>query len=951
MKILLCLILSLVLSGISFSQVPTATQPDERIASYRLRREMKESSLVKNIKFRNVGPVVMSGRVTDLDINPLDPAEFYVAYASGGLWHTTNNGITFTSVFDNQAVMTLGDIAVDWKENIIWAGTGENNSSRSSYSGTGIYKSTDHGKTWEHMGLTDTHHTGRIILHPENPDILWVAAIGHLYSPNPERGVYKSLDGGKTWEKTLYIDENTGVIDLTIDPLNHDILYACTWTRTRRAWNLTESGEGSGIYKSIDGGINWEKISGGNSGFPEGEGTGRIGLDIFPGNSNILYAFLDNNFHREKEEEKKDKLTKDDLRAMSKEDFLNLPEDKIADFLKENDFPINYTVKTVIEMVRNDEIKPRALAVYLEDENSLLFDTPIIGAELYRSDDGGETWRKTHENALEGLVYTYGYYFGEVRVSPFNADEVYLLGVPLIMSKDGGKSFEALSSENLHADHHALWINPSREGHLIDGNDGGVNISYDKGKTWYKANVPPVGQFYSVNFDNAEPYNVYGGLQDNGVWYGPSTYDPGNAWHQRGRDDYKSIGGGDGMQVEVDLRDNETVYSGSQFGFYYRYNKKTGERTPIKPKHKLGERPLRFNWETPIHLSRHNQDILYYGANRLFRSLNQGEDLEPISGDLTNGGKKGNVSYGTLTSIHESPIKFGLIYTGSDDGLVHITKDGGNTWTNISEGLPEKMWISQVYASHHKEGRVYVSMNGYRWDHFEAYVFLSEDYGQTWKNISQGLPAEPVNVIKEDPHKENMIYVGTDHSVYFSTNAGENYMIFSSGLRDAPVHDLAIHPEEKDLIVGTHGRSVFIADLEEIYALDSIKEKTLYLFDIKKIKSSAQWGRKWNDYYPAMEPETEIAWYSKHEGKVKIEILTEKGQLLKLIESRSDKGLNYKTYNLDIDGTLLKAAQKKNEDLKDIKAADNGVVYLKKGKYILKISDGKAEAQAMMVIE
>ncbi|MCF8381603.1 MAG: hypothetical protein K9H49_18665 [Bacteroidales bacterium] len=947
---LLLLISSITIA--SFSQVPPATPADARIKSFETRKSLKENSLVRDVEFRNVGPVNMSGRIVDVDVNEADPSEFYAAYASGGLFYTRNNGTTFEPVFDNQEVLTIGDIAVDWNNGTLWVGTGENNSSRSSYSGTGIFKSLDHGKNWKNMGLPESHHISRIIIHPENPDIVWVAVIGHLYSPNEERGLYKTTDGGQSWSKTLSIDENTGVIDLVIDPVNPDILYAAAWERERRAWNFSEGGKGSGIYKSIDGGNEWTKISGNKSGFPEGEGIGRIGLAIFPGNSDILYAFLDNQTHKEKTKEgKTEALSKEDLKEMSSEAFLAFDEKKIINFLKENRFPAKYDIKTVKEMVKAGKIKPAALAEYLEDENSLMFDTPIIGAELYKSEDGGKSWKKTHENTIEGVIYTYGYYFGNIRVAPKTADEIYLLGVPLLFSEDGGKTFKALSSENMHSDHHALWINPNREGHLINGNDGGLNISYDKGETWIKANVPSVGQFYSVNYDLSEPYNVYGGLQDNGVWFGPSTYNPENAWHHRGRDPYKAIGGGDGMMVEVDWRDNVTLYSGSQFGSYYRYNSTTGDRMGIQPRHELGERPLRFNWETPIYLSRHNQDILYYGANRLFRSMKQGEDLIAVSPDLTNGGIKGDVSYGTLSSINESPLKFGLIYTGSDDGAVYVSKNGGDSWTSISKGLPEKMWVSQVFASKHKESRVYVSLNGYRWDNFNPYVFVSEDCGNSWTQIAQDLPLEPVNVVKEDPSCENIIYVGTDHGVYVSINAGESFMAFAKGLPDVAVHDLAIHPEKSDLILGTHGRSIYIADISGLQKLPQIKDKEIVLFPLEKIKASPYWGRKWSDYDEAMTPEISISWYTKTPEEINLTIYTESGEQLNTLKIKSNKGIQNYKYDLSISKDLLKTATKKNEKLKEIKTADNGINYLPKGSYRIELVKGTEKVSEVLIVE
>ena len=735
----------------------------------------------------------MSGRVVDLDVNPKDPANFYVAYASGGLWETKNHGNTFTPLFDNQMVMTIGDIKVDWDNNIIYVGTGENNSSRSSYSGNGIYKSSDNGKNWTHIGLDDSHHIGRIIIHPNDSEVLWIAALGHLYSENIERGVYKSVNGGESWMKTLYVNELTGAIDLIIDESNPDILYASMWEKDRKAWNFDGAGLGSGIYKSIDGGINWLEISGGSSGFPDTEGTGRIGLDISRSNPNILYAILDNQDRKESQKvNDNDDLNKDQIRDISVENFLKISDEKLNKFLRTNRFPSIYSSSLIKSMIERGEILPYSLVEYLEDSNTLLYDTPVIGAEVYMSEDSGLTWVKVNQDDLFSLFYSYGYYFGEIRVDPQNPAKVYTMGVPLVKSNDYGKTWESIDYENMHGDYHALWLNPNRSGHLIVGNDGGVNISYDDGSNWMKYNSTSVGQFYDINIDMKKPYNVYGGFQDNGVWMGPSDYTSSLRWHSSGQYQWKSIYGGDGMQTEIDFRDNETVYTGSQFGNYSRINTRSGERKRITPSHVLGERPYRWNWETPIYLSRHNQDILYMGSNKFHRSLNQGDNFETLSNDLTNGGIKGNVSYGTLTTIIESDLKFGLIYVGSDDGLIHISKDGGISWENISSSLPNNMWVSGIYPSKFKQSRVYLALNGYRWDNFSPMVYVSEDYGLNWSKIGHNLPMEPVNVIIEDNENESLIYVGTDHGVYASLDFGNTFSPFSKGLSGAPVHDLSL---------------------------------------------------------------------------------------------------------------------------------------------------------------
>lgn len=939
--------------------VPPFTKAEERLSGYQQRLKLEENSLVAKIPFRNVGPVVFGGRVTDLDVNPEDPTIFYAAYASGGLWKTINNGNTLFPVFDNQAVMTIGDIAVDWKNNeTIWVGTGENNSSRSSYSGSGIYKSTDKGKTWDYMGLGESHHIGRIIIHPTDPNKVWVAAMGHLYSSNRERGMYKTTDGGKTWKQTLYIDDNTGAIDLIIDPSNPDILYASMWHRERRAWNLLESGKSSGIYKSLDGGETWQLLTGEGSGFPAGRGVGRIGLDLFPGNSQILYAFLDN-LHDDpdfKPEVKEGELTKDALRSMSKQQFLELNDKSVKDYLSANNFPKEYSFEAVMEMIKGDKIKPLALVEFIEDENTLMFGQPIIEAEVYRSDNGGKTWKRTHKEPIKGLVHTYGYYFGEIRVSPFDVNEIYLLGVPKLRSTDGGKTFFRSDGPNVHSDHQAMWINPNRPGHLINGNDGGLNISYDFGETWFHVNTIPVGQFYSVNVDMEQPYNVYGGLQDNGTWYGPNTYDPATAWHRTGRDTYTRIGGGDGMQVEIDTRDNKLIYLGSQFGNYFRLNKSTGERMAIKPRHDLGERPLRFNWQVPIHLSRHNQDILYYGSNKFHRSLNRGENLETLSGDLTKGGKPGNVSYGTLTTIHESPLKFGLIYTGSDCGLVHMTPDGGNTWKNITGTLPKDFWVTRVIASMYDEATVYVTLNGYRWDNFTSFLFVSNNYGQSWTRLGMDLPLEPVNVVKEDPKNNNILYVGTDHGIYVSLDKGKSFMAMKEGFSNTPVHDLVIHPRDNDLVLGTHGRSFYVANVEHLQKLvPEVLSKRMHLFEIKPVNYNVRWGNSWGRWSAAFEPEQSIPLYVKSEEDLLINILSEENLLLNQLKPETGKGINYVVYDLSLLENAADSFQSELNKKQGPKAvltkAENGKYYLVKGKYKIEMKAGEDTVQTSFEVK
>ena len=799
-----------------------ATSAQERLKTIDQRKQLLSRSTLNETAFRNIGPSIMSGRVVDIEVNPQDPTEFYVAYASGGLWHTQNNGQSFASIFDSVDVLTIGDIAVNWQNRHIWVGTGEVNSSRSTYAGLGIYRSSNNGKTWEYLGLPESHHIGKIQLSAKDPNTAWVAVLGHLYSESKERGIYKTTDAGKSWNQTLAVDANTGAIDVDIDPSNEQVLYAAMWYRTRTASNFEESGKTSGIYKSTDGGDKWILISTPTSGFPSGDGVGRIGLAVYPKNPSIVYAIVDNNFHQPDTAVQKaadtSRYVLRDFKALTVDQFLALDDKKLNAFLKSprNGIPTKYSAENIKQDVKSGKLAPNCIWDYLYDANTALFETPIYGAQVYRSDNAGLSWVKTHAKPIE-LYSTYGYYFGKVFVSPSNPDKIAITGVGVLLSTDGGKTFNAIGKENVHADHHFVWMNGARDSHMIIGNDGGCNITYDNGAHWFKANTPAVGQFYNIAIDMAKPYNVYGGLQDNGTWVGSSATKESYDWYDSGHNPYTMIGGGDGMQVQVDWRDNKTVYSGSQFGFYSRQNLATKERKNVRPMRDLGEPAVRYNWQSPILLSRHNQDVFYFGSNKFHRSMSKGDSLVTLSTDLTTNPTQGDVPFGTTTTISESPIRFGLIYVGTDDGNVQVSKDGGNSFTMISQKLPKGLYVSRVIASKYNVARVYVTLNGYRNDHFNAYVYQSDDYGTTWKQIMKDLPSEPVNVIKEDAVSEQVLYVGTDGGLYVSLDGGNSSMAWTKGLpASVPVHDLEIHPRDHEIILGTHGRSLYVGKLDAL---------------------------------------------------------------------------------------------------------------------------------------
>jgi photosystem II stability/assembly factor-like uncharacterized protein len=744
-----------------------------------------DEDLIKDFTFRNIGPTRQGGRIVDFAAHPTRPFTFYVASASGGLWKTTNNGTTFTPIFDDQSVISIGDVAVAPSDpEIVWVGTGEANNSRSAYWGDGVYKSTDGGKTWSHMGLKESHHVGRILIHPRDPDIVYVAALGHLYSFNEERGLYKTTDGGKTWDKVLYISERVGVVDAAMDPNSPDTLYAASYEKERLPWTFEESGPGSAIYRSRDAGRTWQKLEGG---LPSGK-IGRIGLDVFLRDPKIVYATIEN----------------------------------------ANPRPETTAKKSAAARRR----RPRTM-----------------GGEIYRSEDGGDTWTKMNTDR-ESVGGSPGYYYGQIRVDPNDDQTIYVLSVNLFRSRDGGKSWGKGTERNAapmtHSDHHALWIDPENSERMLLGNDGGLYITYDKGAAWDHYQNLPLAQYYAIGVDMESPYNVYGGLQDNGSWKGPSNGPSGRVT----RGDWSSTGGGDGMYNQVDPNGGRWLYNEFQFGVIQRVDQKTRVSKSIRPRVEKGQPALRFNWCAPIHLSPHNSSIVYFAGNVLFRSMDRGDNWQAISPDLTlndpvKTAGKGNIQYCTIVTVSESPVTPGIIWVGTDDGKVHLTENGGAAWTELTEnlvaaGAPRDYWVSRVFASPHAAGTAYVSKTGYRRDDFRAFLYKTTDKGKTWADISGSLPGEPINVVVQDRKNSGLLFVGTDMGIHVSIDDGKTWVSMRNNMPTNAVHDLLVHPRENDLVAGTHGRGIFIMDVSPLQELDEgVLAEDVHLFAVKpKVRRS-----------------------------------------------------------------------------------------------------------------
>ncbi|HQR35779.1 MAG TPA: hypothetical protein PLK30_23780 [Blastocatellia bacterium] len=730
-------------------------------------------------QYRNLGPFRVGGWVSEIAV-PETPTKahlytFYVGVRHGGVWKTTNNGTTFEPVFDGQNMPAVGSLAVaPSNADHVWVGTGDASCARSAYWGDGVYKSTDAGKTWQHTGLKDSHHVARIIVHPANPDVVYVAAMGHLFSPNEERGVFKTTDGGKTWKRVLYVNDRTGAIDLVINRNDPNVLYAAMYECMRDPWRIQDGGPGSAIYKTTDGGANWKKLE---TGLPGGT-IGRIGLDLYQKNPNTLYAVVDNR-----------------------------------------------NVKA------GTENRPA-----------------LIGGEVYRTDDGGVSWRKVSADK-DDVSRKSGYAFNQIRVAVDNPDRAFITGSNLIETTDGGKTWAGLAAGGFQSyrpfrrafgDFRTLWLDPQDPERMIAGSDGGVYLSYDGGKTCDHLNNLPLGEVYALTVDMESPYNIYAGLQDHESWRGPS-----NGWSGSiGIEDWTTVGIGDGMYNQVDPTDSRWVYNTQEFGRHARLDQKTKERKIIAPTRPQTQPMLRFNWVAPLRMSPHDPKTIYAGAQVLFRSRDRGDTWEEISPDLTSNDPAkisppgAAIQFCTITTIAESPAQAGVIWVGADDGKVQMTKDAGKTWNDVTKAIaqvggPEDAWVTRVFASQHQAGTAYVAKSRHRQDDFRAFLFKTTDFGATWTRITDGLPTRTINVVFEDQKNSDLLFVGNDAGVFVSLNAGNQWAALKGNMPTVPVHDLVVHLREGDLVVGTYGRGIWITDITPLRELNQALAMDAHLFAIE----------------------------------------------------------------------------------------------------------------------
>jgi photosystem II stability/assembly factor-like uncharacterized protein len=692
------------------------------------------------IPARSIGTARMGGRVTSIAVAPNDTNTIYVGSASGGVWKSLNNGKTWSPIFDGQDASSIGDIAVaPSNPEIVWVGTGEANPRNSVSWGNGVYRSTDGGLTWRHMGLPETGHIGRIVIDPRDSSTVYVAALGHLWGANDERGIFKTRDGGDTWTQIAYLDENTGFIDLALDPRHPDTLYGAAYQCRRDAYAggnpKVQLGKRAGLYKSTDGGETWLHLTNGLPARP----LGRCGIAVFPGDPRILYAGIQSDH-------------------------------------------------TDIRQVPGQEARTPG---------------PAETGGVFRSRDGGLSWTKVND------LCPRPFYFGQIRVDPRNSNRVCVLGIWLHVSEDGGKTFSPDGALGIHADHHALWIDPKNPHHALLGSDGGLSVTYNQGGAWEHFENLPIAQYYAATVDMSRPYRVFGGLQDNGIWGGPAAT-------QHPETDWSRLIGADGFQCRIDPGDGQIIYAQGQYGRLSRINLKTNETKAIKPEPPKGKPAYRFNWNSPLLVSSGPGHPLYCGGNFLFRSLDRGAHWEAVSRDLTRGEPGPSPDSGhTLTAIAQSPLNARLLYAGSDDGQLSRSSDGGETWTDLAPpGMPADGWITCIECSRFDSATVYVSVDRHRLDDRRPYLLKTADRGKTWQSLAVTLPdAQPVHVVREDVRNPDLLFAGTEGGLFGSLDRGLHWQRMHNGLPPVSVRDLIIHQRDRELVIATHGRGLYVIDI------------------------------------------------------------------------------------------------------------------------------------------
>ena len=788
----------------------------------------------------------------------------YAATRTGGLWKTTNNGVTWDPISDSVEVAAVGAVAVaPSNPAIVWMGTGDQANARSSYSGKGVYKSTDAGKSWQPMGLPDSHHISRIVIHPTNPEIVYVAAMGHLFSRNEERGVFRTRNGGKTWEKVLYVDDGTGATDLVINRKSPDTLYAAMYEKHRTPWQLVLGGPGSGVYRSDDGGSKWHKLDG----LPAGN-VGRIGLDIQQRNPNVLTVIVEN---------------------------LNARKEGMP--------------------ARIDACQATSGRGAAAGGGRAGRAGGPMGNEVYRSEDGGRAWKKLHGDDIDVAGSKAPYSFNQIRTNPADPSQIVVTSDTMYESRDGGKTWTCDFFRAVFGDFRAIWWDEQDSQRIMLGSDGGVNVSYDGGRTADYFLNKRIGEVYAVGVDMDDPYNVYGGLQDHESWKGPSNSRNGMITLE----DWTTVGTGDGMYNQIDPTNSRWVYNSFQTGGQRRFDQVTGQATNIQPQRAANAPALRYNWVTPLVLSPHNPQILYTGAQVLFRSLNRGDAWQEISPDLTTGDatkcglNSGYVPYCTITSISESPLTAGVIWIGTDDGKVHVTRDHGAAWTDVtaavaSAGGPADRYVSRVFASPHDAGTALVAKSGFRNDDFRPFLYRTTDFGKTWTSISANLVASPINVVVQDRKNPNLLIVGNDLGVWVSIDAGAAWTRLKADLPTVPVHDLTIHPRENDLVLGTYGRGIFLGDITHLQELSTaVLDKPFHLFAVEprtayNFRAQGNFHLFGNAYIEVPnEPDALIVNYAlraRDGAGARVTIADFKGNELAQLKGPAEAGLNRVPWNM-----------------------------------------------------